>query len=99
MSFLLAFLETGWIAFFAMAVLWLETAVLCLLAEDRIARFKALAGGALAGSCLLAALGSALSGQNPLWVAGFLTLSFFAHILDVVSRIGTYPALFRRKTE
>jgi len=99
MSLVSAFLETGWIAVFAMAVLWIETAVLSLIAEDKLARFKALAGGALAGSCLLAALGCALNGQGPVWVAGFLTLSFFAHVLDVVSRIGTYPALFKRKTE
>lgn len=91
--------DSGWIAYAALVFLWIETGILSLIASDRVARFKALYGGALAGSCLLAALGCALDGQHTLWILGFLTLSLFAHVLDVAGRIKDQPTLLRRNTE
>ena len=91
MSVLNSWIETGWIAFAALAFLWVETAILCLLSKTPGARFKALAGGALAGSFLMIALGLALRGQDPLWVVLFLTLSLVGHVLDVAARLRNPP--------
>lgn len=99
MSVLFAWLETGWLAFAAIAILWLETLLLSILSHRPKARFKALAGGALAGTFLLAALALALRGDALGWVLVFLTLSLFAHLLDVNGRLKDQSAALSRNTE
>jgi len=99
MTVLTAWLETCWLAFAAMAFLWLETLVLCLVSANPGRRFKALAGGALAGTCLLAALAFALRGDAHAFVLVFLTLSLVAHLLDVTSRLKDQAAALSRKTD
>ena len=87
MSLFYAWIETGWIAFAALAFLWVETLVLCLMSKAPKARFMALAGGALAGSFLMIALALALRGEHPAWVVLFLTLSLIGHVIDVAGRL------------
>lgn len=99
MSVLTSWLETGWLPLAAMAILWAETFLLSVLSNQPMARFKALAGGALAGTFLLAALAFALRGEALGWVLVFLTLSLFAHLLDVASRVKDHSAALRRNTE
>lgn len=79
--------ESGWIAVVAIALLLAETALLCMLASSPKQRFKMLAGGAVAGMCLMAALACALRGYPILWVALFLMLSLIAHVFDVAARL------------
>ncbi|MEM8701678.1 MAG: hypothetical protein AAGF82_07620 [Pseudomonadota bacterium] len=99
MSVLTTWLETGWLAFAAMAILWAETLLLSFLSQRPMARFKALAGGALAGTFLLAALAFALRGNALGWVLALLTLSLFAHLLDVAGRLRDQSAALSRNTE
>ncbi|MEO1110644.1 MAG: hypothetical protein AAFX90_22305 [Pseudomonadota bacterium] len=99
MSVLFAWLETGWLAFAAIMILWLETLLLSVLSRKPMSRFKALAGGALAGTFLLAALALALRGEALGWVLVFLTLSLFAHLLDVAGRVKDHSAALSRNTE
>lgn len=99
MSGLFAFLETGWLAFAALAFLWLETGLLCALSRQPWTRFKALAGGAFAGTFLLAALGLALRGDALVWILLLLTLSLVSHVFDVSTRLRDHAARFRRSTD
>ncbi|WP_420333181.1 hypothetical protein [Roseibium sp.] len=99
MSVLFAWLETGLLPFAAIMILWLETLLLTFLAGNPMARFKALAGGALAGTFLLAALAFALRGEAFGWVLAFLTFSLFAHLLDVAGRLKDHSAALSRNTE
>lgn len=79
--------ESGWIAVVAIGLVWAETALLCLFATSARQRFKMLAGGALAGSFLMAAIACALRDYALSWIALFLTLSLLAHLVDVVGRL------------
>ncbi|MBO6507184.1 MAG: hypothetical protein JJ979_01640 [Roseibium sp.] len=99
MSILFSWIETGWLAFAAMAILWAETLLLSFLSNRPMARFKALAGGALAGTFLLASLAFALRSDAHGWVLFFLTLSLFAHLLDVAGRLKDHSAALRRNTD
>ncbi|MET1414792.1 hypothetical protein ABVF61_21145 [Roseibium sp. HPY-6] len=99
MNILMTWLESGWLAVAAMAILWAETLLLCLLSSSPMARFKALAGGALAGTFLLAALAFALRGDALGWVLLFLSLSLFAHLLDVAGRLKDHSAALSRNTD
>jgi|GEM_PF-7062779 len=99
MNIVSAWLETGWLAFAALVFLWVETLVLSFLSSNRMARFKALAGGAFAGSFLMAALGFALRGEAFGWIVLFLTLSLVAHLFDVAGRLKDHSAALSRKTE
>ena len=99
MSVLLDLIQSGWIAFAAIGFLWIEFALLTVLAHVPGHRFKLLLPNVLAGSCLLAALGFALRGSAVAFVLLYLSLALVAHGWDVVSRLRNQPAELRRKTE
>jgi hypothetical protein len=99
MSVLMSWVQSGWIAFAAVAFLWAEFALLCFLSAAPAARFKLLLANMLAGSCLLAALGFALREDALAWVLLYLSLALVAHVWDLVMRLRTQPAAFRRRTE
>lgn len=99
MSLVTDILQSGWIAFAAIAVLWVEFAVLCLTARTPGARFRLLLPNVLAGTCLLAALGFALLGGHHTWVLLYLGLALVAHGWDVAIRLRSQAAVFRRRTE
>jgi hypothetical protein len=79
---------SGRIVDLVLAVLLLEIVALALwrMRRRRSARWPNLLAAALPGACLLLALRSALSGADWRWVAGFLALSFPAHLLDLWRR-------------
>ncbi|WP_430437776.1 hypothetical protein [Oceanibaculum nanhaiense] len=91
----------GWLPPIAVAILWAETALLCALAPRPLTRFRALAPNAASGTCLLLALGVALTDGSLAWIAGLLALSLLAHALDVLQRLGSgggvQPAEFSRR--
>jgi hypothetical protein len=99
MALLLDGLASGWISLFAILVLWLETAALCLIAPQRWRRFRALCPNALSGTCLLSALGLALRGQGPIWILALLAASLVAHAADILVRRQDQGRLFSRRTE
>ncbi|GAA0787294.1 hypothetical protein E1180_00465 [Roseibium denhamense] len=91
MSLVETLLQSVWLPVAAVALLWAETAALCLLAEQPLARFKLLAGNVLAGTCLITALGIALQNGPGIFILGALTLSLAAHALDVYTRLASPP--------
>jgi CHASE2 domain-containing sensor protein len=99
MALLLDGLANGWISLFAILVLWVETAVLSLLAAQRWRRFRALCANALSGTFLLSALGLALRGQGPIWILALLAASLVAHAADILMRGQDKGRLFKRNTE
>ena len=99
MSMLAAWMQSGWLTSIAVAILWIETALLCAMAPTPLARLRMLAANAASGSCLLLALGVALQGGDPVWIATLLALSLLAHALDVLQRLGYQAGALRRKTE
>lgn len=99
MSLLSDLFVSGWIAVVAIAVLWLETVALCLMAPSPLSRFRALLANAMSGTCLLAAVGVALRDGHFLWIAALMGGSLLAHGLDVVSRLSGHAAAFSRRTE
>ncbi len=86
MTLLLDGLQNGWICLFAILVLWVETAALSLRSSEPGRRFGSLCANACSGTCLLAALGLALRGENPIWILILLAASLVAHALDIVTR-------------
>lgn len=99
MNMLQSLIQSGWIAFAAIVILWAEFALLCLLATTPATRFKKLLPNMLAGSCLLAALGLALRGNALAWVGLYLGLALVAHIWDVATRLDVQADGLRRRTE
>jgi hypothetical protein len=96
---LLDWLNSGWISAFAVAILWAETAALSMLASRPLRRFWSLSSNACSGTCLLAAVGLALRGDNPLWILALLAGSLVAHGIDIVAR-GLFQArALSRRTE
>ena len=91
MTLLTEWLLSGWIGVIAVAVLWIETIVLCLLSTAPAARFKALLANALSGTCLLTAVNIALVQGSLAWIAALLAGSLVAHAVDIVMRIGAPP--------
>ncbi|MFO7481111.1 hypothetical protein [Oceanibaculum nanhaiense] len=88
----------GWLPPIAVAILWAETALLCALAPRPLTRFRALAPNAASGTCLLLALGVALTDGSLVWIVGLLALSLLAHALDVLQRLGSGWAFSRRNS-
>ena len=86
----------GWLPPIAVAILWAETALLCALAPRPLTRFQALAPNAASGTCLLLALGVALTTVGMIWIVALLALSLLAHALDVLQRLGSGWAFSRR---
>lgn len=99
MNALQTLIQSGWIAFFAIAILWAEFALLCFLASNAASRFRQLLPNVLAGSCLLAAVGFALRGDAVAFVGVYLGLAFVAHLWDLASRLAVQPGRLRRSTE
>eukprot|EP01035_Chromulina_nebulosa_P060278 gene60278-82463_t len=89
--------DTRWISVIAVSILWVETAAICLLSPKPLLRLRLLLANTLSGSCLLAALGLALSEGSPLAIAALLGGSLIAHAVDMVLRLaGQAPGLRRR---
>lgn len=88
MTLLADWMLSGWLPLIAVAILWAETALLCALAPSPLRRFRAFAPNAASGTCLLLALGVAVTEGGVAWIAGLLALSLLAHALDVLQRLG-----------
>ncbi len=96
MSILVDWLHSGVLPAIAIAVLWIEIAVLCVLATRPLARLSALAANAFAGTFLIASLGVALTSGNPVAILMFLAGALVAHILDLRGRLNRQDAGLRR---
>lgn len=92
-------LLSGWISVVAVAILWVETAVICLMSPKPLLRLRLLLANSLSGSCLLAALGLALSDGNPFAIAVLLGGSLISHAIDMVIRLAGQAPGLRRRTE
>ncbi|NBN63101.1 hypothetical protein GWI72_00115 [Microvirga tunisiensis] len=99
MTLLADWLARGWICAAALAVLWAELVLLCALAPHPRQRLGQLLPNVLAGSCLLVALGLALTGASALAILVVLALSLVAHVADVASRLGPQASRLSRNTE
>jgi len=99
MTLLLELLSSGWISALAVAVLWIETAVLSMLSREPMKRLRALFANACSGTCLLIAVAVALRGDNPLWIMALMAGSLIAHGFDIVLRTPAQADGLSRKTE
>ncbi len=85
-----ALLARGALTDLAVAVIALELLVLLVLRARGVLRAGLrpldIVGQLLAGACLLFALRCALTGADPRWTLALMTLSFPAHVLDLVRR-------------
>ncbi len=75
------FVTSGAIADVVLVVLGLEAAVL-IYVRGRAVALSTIAA-LLPGAILVLTLKAALTGAEPLWIAGLLALSFPAHLLDL----------------
>ncbi|KQW29640.1 hypothetical protein ASE36_14610 [Rhizobium sp. Root274] len=83
--------NSGWITALALAVLWLGTAAICAASRMPWTLFRSLLANALSGSCLLLAVGVALTDMGVLWVAVLMAGSLVAHGTDLWLRLAVRP--------
>jgi hypothetical protein len=79
--------RSGGITILALAVLWIGTAAICAASTRPWMVFRMLLPNALSGTCLLLAVGAALTGMPVLWVAAPMAGSLVAHGTDVWLRL------------
>lgn len=79
---------SGWISVFAIAVLWVETALLVRMRPAARNLRRSLVPNALAGTMLLVCLGLAQRDAHPLVIALTLAGALGAHVWDVSRRLG-----------
>ncbi|QLF68505.1 hypothetical protein FE840_002470 [Peteryoungia desertarenae] len=99
MSFVIYLFQSGWIAVIALVILWAEIALLSVASAAPRKRFMLLLPNTLSGSCLLVALGLALTDGNLFVIAAFLGGSLLSHAVDVASRLAGHASGFKRQTE